>query len=126
RRLDSQGYLTPLPADDIERLWRRLHARDARPFAPPDEEEVRAWHRQALQELESTDPPRREWFALRWRLDRLLAEAPADPALRLRRAGACLVLGEFADAWDDLDHALAVQYKSWKIWKLRNVAAPGR
>jgi WD40 repeat protein/Tfp pilus assembly protein PilF/tRNA A-37 threonylcarbamoyl transferase component Bud32 len=102
------GDVEGLTTQEWLNRWRqfcRRHPRGELASVPPS-----AWHRLQAEECAAA----RQWSAALWHLDRLLREAPQDPALRLARADVYENLEEWPKAAADYSAVLKVQSASWE------------
>jgi tetratricopeptide (TPR) repeat protein len=110
-KLDFTGGILPVDQGALRASWQELRRKDPRAFAPATTQ-VLAWHRREADACEQA----RRWRLLVSHLDPLVAAAPADQQLRLRRAFAHAELGEWEKATADYEKAAALGANSPWVW----------
>jgi tetratricopeptide (TPR) repeat protein len=112
-RLDRAGGLVPLEPAELQAAWDELRAKDPAELGPTPRPQVLAWHNG-----QAHDAARRgSWYAAAVHLDPLVAAAPKDPLLRLRRARAALRLGRWDRAAEDAARALSLGSRHESAWE---------
>jgi eukaryotic-like serine/threonine-protein kinase len=109
--LDSQSVLRPLELDAWEQC--RKDVRDATLELPA--EAPLAWHRREAAAAQA----RRQFFAARWHLDRLVAAEPEQASHRLSRCQALAALGELELALSDAAEAIELKREDYAGWSRR-------
>ncbi len=111
-RLDDGGGLLPWGGDEAKKAWGVLRFRYPDDFAANDARRL-AWHRRGADECEKA----KNGVGLVSHLDWLLARAPGDADLIVRRARARLANGDRAAAVADFRRAAEVAPDRADVWE---------
>ncbi len=118
QKLDAVGAFEAVPAEEWRALWQALRAKYPDALAPAPAPAQLAWHRAVARDRET----RAESFAAAFHLGRLIAAAPTEAGLRVRRARALGELGRWEAAEADLTAALDLGEKRADVWRQRGKA----
>jgi WD40 repeat protein/tetratricopeptide (TPR) repeat protein len=122
QRLGAVGAFQAVPAAEWRALWQSLRAKYPDTFAPAPAAARLAWHRTVARDSET----HKDWFAAAFHLGRLIAAAPKEAGLRVRRARALGELGRWDEAEADLTAALESGERRAEVWRRRGEARLAR
>jgi WD40 repeat protein/tetratricopeptide (TPR) repeat protein/tRNA A-37 threonylcarbamoyl transferase component Bud32 len=115
RQLDVHGNVQPLSSDAWRQAWQELHQKHAQAFGVPAAETALAWQRSQAAACELSG----RWFAAVVHLNGLLAAAPKDAELYLRRARAQWGLQKWDGAEADFTTAIQLGADRASVWQDR-------